>query len=165
MHFLIDGHNLIPKLPGLSLGVIDDELKLVELLQEYCRRSRNQVEVYFDNAPPGQARTRKYGTVSAHFIQQGHTADDAIRDRLVKLGRAARNWTVVSSDQRVQTDTRAVHARAVPAEKFARELLSVVVDLAEEEKPASSDLSPGEIAAWVNVFTSRSQKPKKRRSD
>jgi predicted RNA-binding protein with PIN domain len=94
MRYLIDGHNLIPKLPGLSLNAIDDELRLVELLQEYCRRSRNGVEVYFDNAPPGQAGTRRYGTVSAHFIPRGRTADDAIRLRLGRLGRSGKNWTV-----------------------------------------------------------------------
>jgi predicted RNA-binding protein with PIN domain len=153
MHYLIDGHNLIPKLPGLSLGVIDDELRLVELLQEYCRRSRTKVEVYFDNAPLGQTGTRKYGTVSAHFIQQGYTADNAIRYRLGKLGRAGRNWIVVSSDQRVQTDARAVHAQAVPSEKFARELLAVLGNSTQVEEPTDAALSPEEVAAWMRIFS------------
>jgi predicted RNA-binding protein with PIN domain len=160
MHYLIDGHNLIPKLPGLSLQSIDDELRLVELMQEYCRRSRNKVEVYFDNAPLGQAGTRRYGTVSAHFIPQGSTADDAIRLRLGKLGRTGRNWIVISSDQRVQMDARAIHAQAVPSEKFARELLAVLGESSTAEKPANAALSPEEVAAWMGVFAGRSQKPK-----
>ena len=163
MHYLIDGHNLIPKLPGLDLQSIDDELRLVELLQEYCRRSRNQVEVYFDNAPLGQARTRRYGTVSAHFITKGRTADEAIRLRLGKLGRTGRNWVVVSSDQRVQMDARAVHAQAVPSEKFARELLEALGASSTAEKPADAALSAEEVAAWMGVFARRSPKPKRSR--
>ena len=37
MPYLIDGHNLIPKVRGLSLQSMDDEMELVELLQEFCR--------------------------------------------------------------------------------------------------------------------------------
>jgi predicted RNA-binding protein with PIN domain len=160
MHYLIDGHNLIPKLPGLSLDAIDDELRLVKLLQEYCRRSRNQVEVYFDNAPLGQAGTRKYATVSAHFIPQGRTADDAIRHRLGRLGRAGRNWAVVSSDQRVQTDARAAHAQAIPSEKFVHALLASLGSSTEAEKPADTALSPEEVTAWMSLFAGHSSKPK-----
>jgi len=161
MNYLIDGHNLIPKLPGLSLQSIDDEMGLVKRLQEYCRRSRNQVEVYFDNAPPGQAGPRRYGTVSAHFALQGRTADDAIRLRLGKLGRSGRNWIVVSSDQRVQADARAVHARVVPSEMFARELLAILGKDTETGTTSEAGLSPEEVAAWLKLFAGHSQKPKK----
>ena len=65
MPYLIDGHNLIPKL-GLRLDACDDELALVTRLQEFCRLRRAQVEVYFDGAPPGQPASRKFGAVTAH---------------------------------------------------------------------------------------------------
>jgi predicted RNA-binding protein with PIN domain len=161
MRYLIDGHNLIPKLPGLSLHAVDDETRLVEWLQEYCRSSRNQVEVYFDNAPTGNAGARKYGTVIAHFVAQGRTADDAIRARLEKLGRDARNWAVVSSDQRVQADARAAHAQSVSSEQFARELLAKPGSSTGIEKPSEEALNEAEVTAWLEVFTQRNQKPKK----
>src|SRR5215468_8521622 len=97
MPYLIDGHNLIPKL-GLRLDSLDDELELINILQEYCRIERKQVEVYFDGAPASQAGTRKVGTVTAHFVVRGMTADDAIRQRLKRMGKTARTWTVVTSD-------------------------------------------------------------------
>jgi len=79
MPYLIDGHNLIPKIAGLSLQDIDDETRLVEMLQDYCRRrGKKGVEVFFDNAPPGQPSKRVYGTVTAHFVRTGRTADAAI---------------------------------------------------------------------------------------
>ena len=36
MPYLIDGHNLIPKL-GLRLDLPDDEMQLIGILQEFCR--------------------------------------------------------------------------------------------------------------------------------
>ncbi len=155
MPYLIDGHNLIPKLPGFSLSIIDDEIRLVKLLQDYCRRNRRQVDVYFDNAPAGQAGRRIYGAVIAHFIAQGRTADDAISARLEKLGRNARNWSVVSSDQRVQRDARAVQAKVIPSEKFAQELLPGLGSSEAAEKPVDLKLSPEDVADWLKEFTRR----------
>ena len=71
MPYIIDGHNLIPKIPGLSLQEMDDEQHLLEMLQEFCRRQRKQVEVFFDNAPPGGVRARNLGLVTARFVRQG----------------------------------------------------------------------------------------------
>jgi hypothetical protein len=143
MPYLIDGHNLIPKIPGLSLQAMDDEQQLIELLQEFCRRRRKQVEVFFDNAPPGGMRVRSFGPVLARFVRQGSSADEAMRKRLTQLGRAARNWSVVSSDRAVQVAARAAQAQVISAEDFAR-LLSQALD----ENPARS---MGESAAGLDA--------------
>ncbi|MBL0344247.1 hypothetical protein [Candidatus Villigracilis affinis] len=50
MPYLIDGHNLIPKV-GLRLDSPNDELELARLLQDFARIKRQPVEVYFDGAP------------------------------------------------------------------------------------------------------------------
>ncbi len=153
MPYLIDGHNLIPKIPGLSLEALDDEQQLLELLQEYCRRQRKQVEVFFDNAPPGGMRVRSFGMVLARFVRQGLTADEAIRRRLVQLGRSARNWSVVSSDHAVQASARAAHAQVVPSESFARMLAQTLDDtLADRGTGADAGLDAGEIDEWMKLF-------------
>ena len=85
MPFLIDGHNLIPKIPGLSLQDMDDEQQLITLLLEFCRLQRKQIEVFFDNAPPGGVRARNFGNVIARFVKQGSSADQAIHQRLERL--------------------------------------------------------------------------------
>ena len=121
MPYLIDGHNLIPKL-GLHLDSPDDEQELVGILQEFSRLSRRDSEVYFDGAPAGQAGTKKFGLVTAHFVRLGSTADSAIKTRLKKLGRAARNWIVVSSDHDIQNAASASHAAVVSSEEFAGQL-------------------------------------------
>ena len=156
MTYLIDGHNLIPKLPGLSLSDADDELRLSELLQGYCRRVRKRVEVYFDNAPTGQTRKRTFGLVTAYFVSRGRTADDAIRERLASLGLRAKNWTVVSSDRGVQAEVRAVQARVMTSEAFASRLLLAMDESADEVgKPADVSLTEEEVQSWLQVFRKR----------
>ena len=153
MPYLIDGHNLIPKVPGLSLDAVDDEMQLVEMLQEFCRRKGKRVEVFFDKAPPGGRRVRVFGSVTARFVGQGATEDDAIMGRLARLGRAARNWTVVSSDRQVRTAARAKHATSLRSEDFAVQLCEALDGSSRKtgEDPGMS-VSPDEVDEWLRIF-------------
>lgn len=149
MPYLIDGHNLIPKL-GLRLDSTDDEMELVAILQEFHRTSRKEVEVYFDGAPTPHAGTRKLGAVTAHFVRLGKTADNAIRQRLKTMGKSAKNWIVVSSDRQVQAEARAVHAEVISSESFA-----ALLKQARASTPKSSadrNLSQDELDEWIRLF-------------
>ncbi len=151
--FLIDGHNLIPKL-GLRLDSFDDEEALIARLQDFSRLRRTQVEVYFDGAPPGQPQKRKFGMVTAHFIHQGSSADAAIEQRLLKMGKSARNWTVVSSDRRVQNAARAVHAQVVSSDEFAIQMRDA--QTARQVKARQDvNVSPEEVEEWLSLFKHR----------
>lgn len=153
MPYLIDGHNLIPKIPGLSLQELEDENHLIQLLQDFCRIQRKQVEVYFDNAPAGQASVRRFGQVTAHFVRRGSTADAAICQRLARLGKSTSNWTVVSSDGAVQAAARAAHAQVVSSENFSRLLRQSLADAsAEVIEDRPEGLSPGEVDEWLKLF-------------
>jgi uncharacterized protein len=150
---MIDGHNLIPKVPGLSLRAVDDEIQLIELLQEFCRMQRKQVEVYFDNAPAGQQGVRRYGSVTAHFVRQGSSADAAIRQRLGRLGKAAPNWTVVSSDEAVQSSARYVRAQVIGSEAFVGLMRSSFQgNSAPGIDPGSAPVHPDEVEEWLKLF-------------
>jgi len=153
MPYLIDGHNLIPKL-GLRLDSFDDEMDLLVRLQEFCRLRRAQVEVYFDGAPPGQATTRKAGVVMAHFIRQGSSADAAIEARLMQLKKAAKNWTVVSSDGRVQRAAGVARAGVMSAEEFAQEMIKAQATRMAKSK-SESVLSPEDVEEWLTLFEKR----------
>jgi uncharacterized protein len=154
MPYLIDGHNLIPKIPSLSLRNVDDEIALVKLLQSFCQRTGKKVEVYFDNAPPGYAGTRKYGNVTAHFVQAGTTADNAIRHRLSRLKGAAKNWIVVSSDRQVQAEARGMRAQVIPSEGFATELIQDKNTLLQKSAPMEK-LTPEEVDEWLEIFSKK----------
>jgi uncharacterized protein len=159
MAYIVDGHNLIPKIPGLSLRALDDEMQLIELLQEFCRVRRKKVELYFDNAPPGQARGRNFGWVAARFIRQGSSADQAINNRLEALGPAARNWIVVSSDQAVQSSARRFGAGVVSSGDFARQVQQALQGsgagnpgVPGNDRRAEVALKPEEVEAWLKLF-------------
>ena len=157
MPYLIDGHNLIPKL-GLRLDSMDDELELIEILAEFCRVEQRQVEVFFDGAPATQAGTRKLGAVTARFVRLGDTADNAIRGRLKQLGKSARNWAVVSSDRQVQAEARAIHAEVISSDVFAA-MLKEARSSAPKRDP-DPKLSPKEIEDWLKVFEERNRNKK-----
>ena len=149
MPFLIDGHNLIPKM-GLRLDAMEDEKELVTLLQEYCRLTRKTVEVYFDGAPVPHAGTRKLGSVTAHFVKLGDSADNAIRRRLKALGKGAKNWTVITSDRQVQAEAHTAQAEVMSSESFAallRAARSSTQKVSQDRK-----MSNEELDEWMNLF-------------
>jgi predicted RNA-binding protein with PIN domain len=154
MAYLIDGHNLIAAVPGIHLDEIDDETQLIQVLRGFCRRHQKRVEVFFDNAPPGQPPKRKFGMVTAHFIRQGRTADQAIVARLRLIGRAAPNWTVVTSDREVQVAARDARAQLITSQDFARQLegSDPVPSSTSRETDPNLEVSDDEVADWLNEF-------------
>ena len=150
---MVDGHNLIPKIPGLSLSDLDDEIKLIQLMQEYCRLRRVEIECYFDKAPQGHPRIQRFGQVIAKFAGPGKTADEEIKERLRRLSRRAREWTVVSSDASIQVAARAAKARIIPSDEFSREIEAALSDNATAQKPpAEENMSEEDLEMWLKAF-------------
>ncbi len=148
--YLVDGHNVIPHVSGLSLQDPEDERRLAERLADFCRRARCRAEVYFDGAPPTQARRFTVGRVTVVFVRQWRTADQAIHARLRSLGRAARNVIVVSSDRQVQAAARSYGAQVLTAAAFARRMQAAGAESEGEEKPA--EVPPAEVEEWLRLF-------------
>jgi predicted RNA-binding protein with PIN domain len=157
LRYLIDGHNLIPHIPGLTLEMLDDEVQLVQRLQEFCRLERHQAEVYFDGTPPEHAGRQQYGPVMAVFVRKGLTADEAIRRRLRQLGVQAKQWTLVSSDQAVLAAGREVHAAVMRSEEFARKMEQGGGQAEPSDKPDEGPLNPDEVDEWLNLFRFKKQ--------
>jgi predicted RNA-binding protein with PIN domain len=153
MPYLIDGHNLIPYIPGLSLKDLDDEIALIKLLQGFASQHKTKVEVYFDQAPVTEAGSRSFGSVKAHFVRQDSTADKAMIDRLSRLGKEAKNWTVVTSDREILVEAKSAHSQTLKSAEFALELRSVKSGISSDlDKQDTPEVSDGEVDYWLDQF-------------
>jgi predicted RNA-binding protein with PIN domain len=148
MPLLIDGHNLIGRLPDLHLDDPDDEAKLTARLRVYCARTGKRVTVVFDRGlPGGRSQELSGGGVEVVFAATGRTADGILRAR-IRRARDPRGLIVVTSDREVVATAQARGARVVRAEEFAARLSE------PQPVPAGRDvqLSVEEVEEWLSVF-------------
>ncbi len=152
MTLVIDGHNLVPKIPGMRLTDLDDESELIQLVQQYCRLRRNNAELFFDGALPGMPGVKTGGLVHVHNVPKGMTADQAIVDFLSARGKAAKNYTLVSSDRRVQAEARSLGCTILSSDQFSAELVNTLSQMSEEKKKQDKPLSAAEVDEWLEWF-------------
>ena len=155
MPILIDGHNLIGRLPAISLQDPDDEEKLARLLSSYRARTGKAITVVFD---PGGAfalpKRRRLGGVEVVFASHGSSADSAIARRVRKT-RNPGEWLVVTSDRELSETVGRLGARVQSAEEFALDMT--------ESAGASPDWretppSPDEVDSWLALFEGRGKR-------
>ena len=124
MTILIDGHNLIGRIPGLRLDDPDDEEKLLIRLRAYRARTGKSLVVYFDPGISYQSPARKSkGGISIRQAGSGRHADELLL-RDLRRHRNPRELTVVTSDRAIQRIARQYQARVIDATAFATELES-----------------------------------------
>ena len=151
MPFLIDGHNLIPHIRGLSLSQLDDELALLGLLDSYFKKERKNAIVFFDRAAPGGEQDIRRGFVTAHFTRPPLNADQAIRNAVRGLGRSAANYTVITSDNEVGDSARRLGARVLSSAEFARKLSTP-----SKSKKSGKQEPVEDVDYWLKVFKGKS---------
>lgn len=152
MPILIDGHNLVSRIPELSLQDLDDEERLVSLLKSYQARTGKKVSVVFD---PGVTfalpQARHDGKVEVVFAPQGSTADAVISRRVFK-SRNPNGYLVITSDRELADAVSQRGARVRSSEEFAFEMRVRSGSLPEgRETPPS----PEEVEAWLALFSDR----------
>jgi uncharacterized protein len=152
MQWIIDGHNLIPFVPGLSLSDLDDENALIGWLSEFVRAGSDSVELFFDKAAPQHAGSRKLGRLTVRHVPAHRTADLAISERLHGLGKQAANYTVVSSDHQVQANARECRAQVMESALFVQRMQQKKVRKASGDQKALND---DEVAMWIDLFNHR----------
>ena len=156
MPYLVDGHNLIPHIPGISLRDLEDERALLHLLERFANQRRTRIEVFFDQAPPSRAGSQTFGTVKAHFIRQGSTADQAIVSRLRKIGKAAKNWTVVTSDREILAEARSLASQTLSSSDFASLLPGKQSGSGSNpDQRETPEVSEEDVDYWLDRFSQR----------
>ncbi len=168
MHYLIDGHNLIAKLPDLSLGEEHDEFELALRLKSWASANRKRrVTVVFDRGlPGGTARMLSNRDVTVIFAPQGQTADSLLIAR-IKQVKHPPEYTLVSSDRQIIAAAKKRKTRHILSEEFVgrlgydERLIIKSEPEAAEEKPDADGLSEAEVAEWLEMFGPVPERPKK----
>ena len=178
MHFLIDGHNLIGKMPGLKLSDAQDELELILRLKGWVAAAKNrQVTIYFDGSGlGGYSQCLSSKDIRVIFTPTDKEADDLLIARLNGL-RNGRNYTLVSSDNKIINVAKIGGIKVLKSEDFiAREGFDYKKEAEAEkrlsapepqpEKDANPVISESEINEWLDLFgpvPERKTPPPKRR--
>lgn len=160
MRYLVDGHNLIGKLPDLSLQDMDDEPKLIQRLHVFAQRIGTPIAVVFDpgsNYVPPQRQS--YSDVKASYAKRDKTADQLIITR-VRNARNPREITVVTSDRALAGRVRVLGAGVISSDEFVRIMQPAdsspdVAELEAEER-ANVHLDPKEVDEWLDLFSGES---------
>lgn len=152
MPYLIDGHNLIARLPDIELNDPNDEALLVQKLNGFVARTKQRCVVVFDHGLPGGESRLSTRGVRVVFASQRSNADHVIMDRIYKEPNP-RMWTVVSSDNEVLLTARRKQMRTLRAEEFAR-LLQAPPSPPKPDPGESPDvrLTDAEIDEWLRLF-------------
>ena len=166
MPLLIDGHNLIGKLPGMSLSDPHDEDKLIARLKQYVARTGKRVTVVFD--PPKQSEwfawsddRFEHKNLTVIFATMGRKADDVIRER-VAAEKDKAGLIVITSDAAVANFARQCGVPAAnvrKSEDFAGEMQTAASAPPPAEKPV---ISKAEVDDWLRVFKEPVPPPKPR---
>jgi len=149
---LVDGHNLIGRLPMLSLQDPDDEEKLVRLLLSYQARVGKRITVVFDHGPgAGLGRIPSSGGVEVLFAARGSTAD-AVIARRVRRSADAKGGLVITSDRQLADTVKGLGARVQSSDDFSGKLSS-----GDDEAPDWRETPPSseEIHEWLTMFENR----------
>ncbi len=158
MNYLVDGHNLIAKMPDLSLEDTHDEAKLVRRLQMWAAaRRKRQVMVIFDRGVvAGKSVELSNNQVQVYFAPADQTADSLLVRHINHVQNPAEH-TLISSDRAIIAAAEARGMRYIFAEVFAAQM--------EEERqppppaPAEPSLSEAEIAEWLDLFGPVPERP------
>jgi predicted RNA-binding protein with PIN domain len=124
MPVIIDGHNLIGRMSGISLADPHDEEKLIRILAQDLHLGRQKATVVFDKAAAMDMGAR-YETerLRVIFAPPESSADAIIMD-IIKNDPNPRGLTVVTSDNEIRRCARSRRARLISSEDFARRLES-----------------------------------------
>ena len=171
MHYLIDGHNLIGKLPDISLEDPYDEAKLVLQLRSWMAAGRNRrITVIFDGGlPGGEWRQLSNGRLKAVFATESSSADALLRRRVIQA-KDPGAYTLVSSDREVLSAARSRRMPFITADQFARNMVESRQRRTKKKSAADSEsgatekseleqtLSKEEVAEWLQMFEAAAPK-------
>ncbi|MAU02009.1 MAG: hypothetical protein CL608_33150 [Anaerolineaceae bacterium] len=167
MHYLIDGHNLIAKLPDIDLSDPDDEIQLILKLRQWTAVSpKRVVTVYFDGGIPGGHNVNLSNSqVKVIFVSQGKTADSLLIARINRVKNPP-EYRLVTSDQEIINAADKRKMKHIRSEKFAQRLSADKEERTLPGPTVTDDdpiISDAEVEQWLDLFGPVDEKALRRR--
>jgi predicted RNA-binding protein with PIN domain len=153
MPYLIDGHNLIAYMPGMTLADPNDEVQLVLRLRQFAGRKRQKITVVFDHGiPGGWSRDLSTGPVKVVFAGSHSNADRVILERIREAARP-RDIKLVTSDRDLRQKAEPYRVEMITSQDFT---LTLEPPPSEPEPPPDERedvwLSKDEVREWMRLF-------------
>ena len=171
MHYIIDGHNLIGKMPDISLKDPNDEIKLTMRIKSWVAESKKrQVTLFFDGGIQGSHQNRlSRRNMKVIFAPSGRTADSLIISHMRKL-KNPREYTLVTSDREIIGMLNPCAFVHLLSEEFIERMGFVFKEQSEKapkakkeappEKPDVAKISDAEVQEWLDLFGPVPERPK-----
>ena len=151
MTYMIDGHNLIGKLPDISLDDPNDEALLVQKLNGFTARTGKSCLVVFDHGLPGGSSRMSTRNVQVVFASGRSSADRVMVERIYKI-QDIKGWVIVTSDNDVMSRARRRGMETMHSEEFALMLDAPPPKIEDEGEATDVNLSSAEVDEWLNLF-------------
>jgi predicted RNA-binding protein with PIN domain len=113
---LVDGYN-VAKLAWPDLDCAGQRVVLLDAIENLARRFGSDITVVFDGADVVGATADRRRIVRVVFSPEDVIADDVIRDEVRRLP-ATRQVVVVTNDQQIVRDVRAMGANTVSSDQL-----------------------------------------------
>ena len=154
MRYLIDGHNLIARLPDVDLADPDDEAKLVFKLRGFAARTGCKVTVVFDGGlPGGVSKSLSTSRVTAKFAAADHMSADQVLVKMIRKVKNPGGYCLVSSDREIIDAARSLGMDCLTTSEFVRLLTPTSKGAESVEKDDNPQLSAEELAEWLAIFS------------
>ncbi len=166
MHYIIDGHNLIAKIPDIDLNDPNDEVELILRLKSWAAASpKRKVTLYFDGGLPGGIEQRlSTSDIKVIFAPEGTTADSLIIKRIRKIPNPP-EYTLVTSDQQIIAAAQKRRLPHLRSEAFAAKIgQDKQKRITSPSPPSGTDdpkISDSEVSEWLALFGPEPETPRK----
>lgn len=165
MIYLIDGHNLIGKMPDISLKDPDDEEQLALRLRQWAaeNKSRHVIVIFDRGVISGLAQRLSNQQVRAFFAPTRTTADALLIKRINEV-RNPQQYRLISSDRDIINAAKVRGMRFWKSERFVEMLGPAAESDSAKQTPTpppapppptekeEPQLSQADVAEWLALF-------------
>jgi len=149
LHYIIDGNNVIGKIPSLKRLQIKDKQgsreKLASMVGRNFGKMNAKVSLHFDGYPGGDIKILKVKVIYSKTV----TADEMIKKEIEK-SKNPRNLVVITSDSNLSDFARKCSCTIISSEDFVRQIKSPP-PVEEESKRIQEINNPDEFKKLFGV--------------